>query len=106
MFGEKIRFNSGVSEKLGGYNIILYIMDNAYSTYAILRGMIWLIPILVWLCYAGRKAVKKKDYALLTITVLFSLLGLMERYALDICNFVLLYPLAIKAGNMCRDNKK
>ena len=95
LFGEYIRFNAGLSEQLGGHNITLYVMDNAYSTYAILRGMIWLIPVLIWLCYAGWKAVKKQDYAILAILVMFSLLGLMERHALDVYNFVYLYPLTI-----------
>ena len=99
LFGEQIRFNSGLSEKLGGYTFVLYIMDNAYSTYAIIRGMIWLVPLLTWLCYAGWQAVKQKDYAILAIAVLFSMLGLMERYALDIYNVVLLYPLTLLTVN-------
>lgn len=100
LLGETIRFKSGFSETLGGYKFVLYVMDNAYSSFAILRGMIWMVPILIWLTFANWKAAWKKDYVLLAISILFCLLGLMERFALDAYNFVYFYPLAIAAGRV------
>ena len=97
IFGEQLRYNSGLSEQLGEFTFILYKMDNAYSTYIILRGMIWMVPALIWLCYSNWRAVKNRDYALITISVLFCLLGLMERYGLDAFNVSFYYPLAISA---------
>lgn len=95
LFGELIRFHSGLVEHLGDYNFSLYILDNAYVTYTIYRGMIWMAPALLWLCYANREIIEKKDYSLLTISTLFCLMGLMEIYTLEVYNFIFLYPLSI-----------
>ena len=95
IFGELIRFQSGLAEELGGYEFSLYVLDNAYVTYTIYRGLIWMIPALLWLSFANWKMIKKRDYSLLTISILFCLMGLMERFTLGVYNFVFLYPLAI-----------
>ena len=95
IFGELIRFRSGLAEELGGYKFSLYVLDNAYVTYTIYRGLIWMIPALLWLSFANWKIIKRGDYNLLTISILFCLMGLMERYTLGVYNFVFLYPLAI-----------
>lgn len=103
MFGQPLHLNMGVHEVLGNYDIPLYVMDNAYSTYAILRGMLWIVLILVWLCYANWKSLKEKEYGILVISVFMSVFALMERYGLDVWyNFVLLSPFA----SMCHQNKQ
>ncbi len=97
--GKLIRFPSGPAELLGNYRIRLYILDNAYAAYTVFRGMIWMVPAMLWVSYANLKMVQRKDYNLLTISVLFCLMGLMERFPFDIHNFVLLYPLASASGS-------
>lgn len=94
-FGELIRFHSGLVEHLGNHDYSLYILDNAYVTYTIYRGMIWMVPALLWLSYANWKIIREKDYSLLTISILFCLMGLMEIYTLEVYNFIFFYPLAI-----------
>ena len=94
LFGEVIRFETAQAENLAGHLIPLYVMDNAYSTYTIFRGLIWMVPALIWLCYANRRMVIRKDGTLLAVSVMLCLVGLMERYPLEIYNFVFLYPLA------------
>lgn len=94
LFGELLRFPADAAENLGGHNIKLYVLDNGYVTYAILRGMIWMVPALLWLGFANFKTRIRRDYGLLAISVLFCLMGLMERYTFEIYNYVFLYPLA------------
>ena len=94
LFGKLLRFPADAAENLGGHNIKLYVLDNGYVTYAILRGMIWMVPALLWLGFANFKTRIRRDYGLLAISVLFCLMGLMERYTFEIYNYVFLYPLA------------
>ena len=99
LFGELLRFQADVTENLGGYDISLYILDNGYATFTILRGMIWMVPALLWLGFGNWMTTRQKDYGLLAISVLFCLMGLMERYTFTIYNFVFLYPLADILGS-------
>lgn len=94
LLGEFIRFESAVPENLGGYMIKLYVIDNGYVSYAILRGMVWMVPALLWLSFVNWKAGREHDFGMLAISVLFCLMGLMERYTFTMYNFVFLYPLA------------
>lgn len=97
IIGELIRYKSGLVENLGNHDYNLYVLDNAYVTYTIYRGLIWMIPALLWLSFANWKMIRKKDYSLLTISTLFCLMGLMERYTLEVYNFIFFYPLAVSA---------
>ena len=95
LFGELIRFTPEATENLGGYTIPLYVLDNGYVTYTILRGMIWMVPALLWLTFADWKISRRNDYRMLAVSVLFCLMGLMERYTFTMYNYIFLYPLAI-----------
>lgn len=97
LFGEPIRFQTDLVEILDGHTIKLYVLDNGYVVYTILRGMIWMVPAILWICYANWKIIQKNDYGLLAISVLLCLMGLMEPYAFTMYNYIFLYPLAISS---------
>ena len=98
LFGELIRFQADTVEHLGNHDISLYVLDNGYVTYVIYRGMIWMVPALFWLSLGNRRMIQKKDYSLLAISMLLSLMGTMERYPLEMFNFLFLYPIATLEG--------
>jgi len=71
------------------------ILDSSFAAYIIMRGVFWLVYTLLWLCVAQRKALKKRDYAIIVIEIFFLGFAMMERPGLEMWyNFVLLYPLA------------
>lgn len=71
------------------------ILDSSFAAYIIMRGIFWLAYTLLWLCAAHRKALKKRDYAIIVIEVFFLGFAMMERPGLEMWyNFILLYPLA------------
>ena len=71
------------------------ILDSSFASYLIMRGLIWLIIVLLWLCLAYWKALKKRDYAIILMETVFLGFAMMERPGLEMWyNFVLLYPLA------------
>ena len=71
------------------------ILDSSFAAYIIMRGIFWLAYTLLWLCVAHRKALKKRDYAIIVIEIFFLGFAMMERPGLEMWyNFVLLYPLA------------
>ena len=71
------------------------ILDSSFAAYIIMRGMIWMICTLLWLCFANWKALKKKDYGIPLIGAFILLFAMMERPGLEMWyNFVMLYPLA------------
>lgn len=94
-FGELLRLRNNYVEQLGGYSFTLYVLDNGYVTFTIYRGMLWMVPALLWLSYANWKIIRNKDYSLLAISTLFCLMGLMERYTFQVYNFIFLYPLSV-----------
>ena len=70
-------------------------IDSAFTGYLILRGVLWMMVILIWIAIAHHKCLKNGDYRLLTISFFMLLLSVMERPGLDVWyNGVLLYPLA------------
>ena len=71
------------------------ILDSSFAAYIIMRGIFWLAYTLLWLCAAHKKALKKRDYAIIVIEIFFLGFAMMERPGLEMWyNFVLLYPLA------------
>ena len=71
------------------------ILDSSFAAYIIMRGIFWLAYTLLWLCAAHKKALKKRDYAIILIEIFFLGFAMMERPGLEMWyNFVLLYPLA------------
>ncbi len=99
LLGTAVDLKSEATEKLAGIRIPLYVLDNAYAYYGITRGMVWLLPALGFLCYANHLAIRRRDYAILSLSVIFSLTALMERLGLDVWyNCVLLFPLSAAAA--------
>lgn len=79
---------NNVFEKVG-------ILDSSFAAYIIMRGVIWMTCVLLWLCLAHWKALKKKDYAIPLLETFILLFAMMERPGLEMWyNFVMLYPLA------------
>lgn len=71
------------------------ILDSSFAAYIIMRGILWLAYTMLWLCVAHRKALKKRDYAIILIEVFFLGFAMLERPGLEMWyNFILLYPLA------------
>ena len=78
-----------------GINEHLYVMDNAYVSFMILKGCLWLACCLSWLTFAQWRGWKNKDYAILMIGCFMLVFAIMERPGMEVWyNFVLLYPLA------------
>lgn len=81
------------------------ILDSSFAAYIIMRGILWLVYTLLWLCVAHRKALKKRDYAIILIETFFLGFAMLERPGLEMWyNFILLYPLA-KVFNKPRTEK-
>ena len=71
------------------------ILDSSFAAYLIMRGLIWLIFILLWLSAAHYKALKKKDYGIILISTFILFFAMLERPGLEAgYNFVLFYTLA------------
>ena len=78
---------NGVFEEVG-------ILDSSFASYMIMRGLIWMILILTWLCIAHWKAIKKRDYGIIFLEIIILGFAMNERPGLEMWyNFVLLYPL-------------
>ena len=73
----------------------LYVVDNAFVTYGLFRGALWMLWALCWLGYANWRAMKNKDGALVMLSVFLMVFAIMERPGLEASyNFIFLYPLA------------
>ncbi len=84
-----------------------YVMDNAYSSFIILKGVLWTAACLAWLTFAQWKCWKNKDYSILLIGSFMLVFAVMERPGLEVWyNFVLLYPLASIAEPMVKKPQK
>ena len=75
------------------------ILDSSFAAYIIMRGMLWMICILLWLCFVNWKALKRRDFGIPLVGAFILLFAMMERPGLEMWyNFVMLYPLAKAAG--------
>ena len=73
----------------------LYVMDNAYVSFTITKGVLWIACALAWLTFAQWKGWKSKDYSILLIGSFMLVFAVMECPGMEVWyNFVLLYPLA------------
>ena len=105
LVGNPYRANDYTYINVQGEFIQVGILDSSFAAYMIMRGLIWLIYTLLWLCLAYRKALKKRDYAIILIETFFLGFAMIERPGLELWyNFVLLYPLA-KVFNKPRTEK-
>ena len=74
---------------------VLYVVDNAYVTYGLFLGAIWMLWALCWLGYANWRGMKNKDGALVFMSCFILVFAIMERPGLVASyNFMFLYPLA------------
>ena len=95
LVGNPYRSNEFTYMNVQGEFIKVGILDSSFAAYMIMRGLIWLIYTLLWLCVAYRKALKKRDYAIILIETIFLGFAMIERPGLEMWyNFILLYPLA------------
>ena len=95
LVGNPYRSNHYTFINVQGEFIKVGILDSSFAAYMIMRGLIWLIYTLLWLCVAHRKALKKRDYAIILIETFFLGFAMVERPGLEMWyNFILLYPLA------------
>lgn len=95
LIGNPYRSNEYTYMNVQGEFIQVGILDSSFAAYMIMRGLIWIIYTLLWLCLAYRKALKKRDYAILLIETFFLGFAMLERPGLELWyNFILLYPLA------------
>jgi len=77
------------------------ILDSSFAAYIIMRGMLWMICILLWLCFVNWKALKRGDFGIPLVGAFILLFAMMERPGLEMWyNFVMLYPLAKAAGEL------
>ena len=95
LIGNPYRSNQFTFVNVRGEFIKVGILDSSFAAYIIMRGILWLIYTLAWLCAAIWKALKKRDYAIPFIELIILLFAMMERPGLEMWyNFVMLYPLA------------
>ena len=74
---------------------VLYVVDNAFVTYGLFLGAIWMLWALCWLTYANWRGLKNRDNALVLLSGFMMAFALMERPGLVASyNFMFLYPLA------------
>ena len=75
------------------------ILDSSFASYLIMRGILWIMYTLAWLCAAIWKALKNRDYAIPFLEFIILVFAMMERPGLEMWyNFILLYPLAKVVG--------
>lgn len=95
LIGNPYRSNQYTYVNVRGEFIQVGILDSSFAAYIIMRGMIWMLCILTWLCIAHWKALKKRDYAIILLETVILGFAMMERPGLEMWyNFILLYPLA------------
>ena len=95
LIGNPYRSNEFTYVNVKGEFIQVGILDSSFASYIIMRGVLWLLVALVWLCIAYWKALKKRDFAIILIETVLLGFAMMERPGLEMWyNFVLLYPFA------------
>ncbi len=96
LFGRPMRLSAPVYlDPATGVVEHLYVMDNAYVSFMITKGVLWIAGILAWLTFAQWRGWKSKDYSILLIGSFMLVFAIMERPGMEVWyNFVLLYPLA------------
>ena len=81
----------------------LYVMDNAYTSFIITKGMLWIAGILAWLTFGQWKGWKNRDYSIMLISSFMVVFAIMERPGMEVWyNFALLYPLSSAVEQVAR----
>ena len=92
----EMRIDGKVYALLNDSKVYLTVMDNAYISYTILRGVLWIIMCMGWLEFANGKAWKRRDYHLMLLSIILCGFAMMEWAGLNAWyNIMLMYPLAL-----------
>ena len=95
LIGHTVPNDPSVVYVVNGAEEVLYVVDNAFVTFGLFRGAIWMLWALCWLTYANWKGLKNRDIALAVISAFMMVFAIMERPGLEASyNFLFLYPLA------------
>lgn len=104
LIGHSIDTSGAIRMMVDGEKISLFVMDNAYVSYGIILGLLWLIPALLFLCAANRKAWNGRNLDLLVYGLFLVVFAFMERRGLDPAyNLMFFYPLSINLGRVRHD---
>ena len=94
----EMKIEGEVYALLNDAKVKLTVMDNAYISYTITRGVLWMIMCIGWLIFANARAWKRRDYHLMLLSIILSGFAMMEWAGLNAWyNIMLLYPLALVA---------
>ena len=92
---------------VNGKTEVLHVLDNAYVTYTIQEGMLFMLPLLGWLSLAAGLCFRKRDGRLLLISVFMLVYALMERGGLlGYYNPLFLYPMTVISQVLCDSDKQ
>ena len=95
IIGHTLPDDPNIVYAVNGVPEVLYVVDNAFVTFGLFRGAIWMLWALCWLTYANWKGLKNRDRALVLISAFIMVFAIMERPGLEgAYNFMFLYPLA------------
>lgn len=98
LFGRNITDMIAPFEWREGHEYTANVVDNAYIYYLIALGLIVLIALMIWLCFATYRMIRNKDHALVLMAVFFCGYGLIEvGYFQFEHNFLMFYPLTVAA---------
>ena len=96
LIGQPIDTSRTIKMVVDGVKISLFVMDNAYLSYGIIDGLLWLFPCLAYLGAGNGKAWKNKNTGLLIYGVAMLLFALLERRGLDpVFNLMFYYPMSL-----------
>ena len=95
LIGYTLPYDPSIVTVVNGEAELLYVVDNAFVTFGLFRGAIWMLWALCWLGYANWRGMKNKDGALVMMSAFLMVFAIMERPGLEASyNFIFLYPLA------------
>ena len=96
LIGHPINSSGLIKMMVDGEKISLFVIDNAYVSYGVIRGLVWLVPCIRFLCFAIRKAWKRLEIGLAVYGLLICIFAILERRGLDPAyNLLFFYPLSI-----------
>ncbi len=96
LIGHPINSSGLIKRMVDGEKVSLFVIDNAYVSYGVIRGLVWLVPCIFFLCLAIRKAWKRSEIGLVVYGLLICIFAILERRGLDPAyNLLFFYPLSI-----------
>ena len=105
--GQKIDCSGRVMMHVNGKTEVLHVLDNAYVTYTIQEGLLFMLPLLGWLSLAAGLCFRKRNDRLLLISLFMLIYALMERGGLlGYYNPLFLYPMTVISQFFCNSDKQ